>query len=317
MYVASSQRRGPSPASPFHRVASPAGAAPLGPHSSSSLHGSRRSDRPRSPSHDRSRSRDAFSGHPRPSRRSHERFEERDVPSDTPAHSRRPRDRESPSRRHLDFPSKSPRSGSLRRGRILRQGNVSLLEGHPLLSEGASLLTLHSRSDSPLGGPLRLLKSDSLHGGPLRLLKSDSPHGGRLLTLKSDSPHGGHLRLPRGASPQRGHPHPSEWDSLQKQGLAPPGDPFLGSHVLQDRTPPGIPPLQREVPLPLNDDAMSRVTLSLLITITHLELRLESLLKGDPIQDHLLTTLPRLHGRRRKLMRPQCHRRLRLWLTSS
>ena len=201
-------------------------------------------------------------------------------------------------------PHRPARSGSLRRGRILRHGNVSLLEGHPLLSEGASLLTLHSRSDLPLGGPLRLLRSDS-------------PHGGRLFRLRSDSPHGGHLRLPRGASPQRGHPHPSEWDSLQKQGLAPPGDPFLGSHVLQGHTPPGIPPLQREVPLPLNDDAMSRGTQSLLITITHLGLRLESLLKGDPIQDLLLTTLPRLHGRRRKLMRPLCHRRLRRWLTLS
>ena len=117
VYVASSQRRGPSPASPFHRVA-----APLGPHSSSSLHGSRRSDRPRSPSHDRSCSRDAFSGHPRPSRRSHERYEERAVPSDAPAHRRRPRDRESPSRRHLDFPSKSP---SPRQKRFASQGSHS------------------------------------------------------------------------------------------------------------------------------------------------------------------------------------------------
>ena len=107
LYVASSHRRGPSPAFSSHRVASPPGAAPLGPHSSS-LRGSRRSDRPRSPLHDRSRSRDAFSGHPRPSRRSHERYEERAVPSDAPAHRRRPRDRDSPSRRHLDFPSKSP-----------------------------------------------------------------------------------------------------------------------------------------------------------------------------------------------------------------
>ena len=122
VYVASSQRRGPSPASSFHRVASPAGAAPLGPHSSSSLHGSRRSERPRSPSHDRSRSKDAFSGHHRPSRRSHERFEERDDPSDAPAHRRRPRDRELPSRRHLDFPSKSP---SPRQKRFASQGSHS------------------------------------------------------------------------------------------------------------------------------------------------------------------------------------------------
>ena len=139
------------------------------------------------------------------------------------------------------------------------------------------------------------------------------PHGGRLLRLRSDSPHGGHLRLPRGASPQRGHPHPSEWDSLQTQGLAPPGDPFLGSHVLQGHTPPGIPSLLREVPLPLNDDVMSRGTRSLLINITHLELRLESLLKGDPIHDLRLTTLLLLRGRKRKLMRPLCHRRSRPW----
>ena len=121
LYVASSHRRGPSPAFSSHRVASPPGAAPLGPHLSS-LRGSRRSDRPRSPSHDRSRSRDAFSGHPRPSRRSHERYEERAVPSDAPAHRRRPRDRESPSRRHLDFPSKSP---SPRQKRFASQGSPS------------------------------------------------------------------------------------------------------------------------------------------------------------------------------------------------
>ena len=107
LYVASSHRHGPSPASSSHRVVSPPDVAPLGPHSSS-LHGSRRSDRPRSPSHDRSRSRDAFSGHPRLSRRLHERYVERFVPSDAPSHRRRPRSRESPSPRHLDFPSKSP-----------------------------------------------------------------------------------------------------------------------------------------------------------------------------------------------------------------
>ena len=63
----------------------------------------------------------------------------------------------------------------------------------------------HTRSDSPLGGHLRLLRSDS-------------PHGGLLRRLRSDSPHGGHLRLLRSDSPPRGHPHLSEWDSLQTQG---------------------------------------------------------------------------------------------------
>ena len=162
----------------------------------------------------------------------------------------------------------------------------------------------HTRSDSPLGGHLRLLRSDS-------------PHGGRLLRLRSDSPHGGHLRLLRSDSPQRGHPHLSEWDSLQTQGLAPPGDPFLGILALQGHAPPGIPSLQREVPLPLNDDAMSREIQSLLSNITHLELRLGSLLKRDPIHGLLLPTLLLLRERKKKLMRPLCHRRSRLWWTSS
>ena len=134
LYVASSHRRGPSPASASHRVVSPPDAAPLGP-PSSALHGSRRSDRPKSPSHDRSRSRDAFSGHPRLSRRSHERYVERFVPSDAPSHRRRPRSRESPSPRHLDFPSKSPsphqkrfaskRSPSSSRERFVSRGSPS------------------------------------------------------------------------------------------------------------------------------------------------------------------------------------------------
>ena len=124
----------PLPIAVDSRQPSPPGAAPLGPHSSS-LRGFRRSDRPRSPSHDRSRSRDAFSGHPRPSRRSHERYEERVVPSDAPAHRRRPRSRDSPSPRQLDFPSKSPlprqkrfasqRSPSSSRERFASRGSSS------------------------------------------------------------------------------------------------------------------------------------------------------------------------------------------------
>ena len=124
----------PLPIAVDRRQPSPPGAAPLGPHSSS-LRGSRRSDRPRSPSHGRSRSRDAFSGHPRPSRRSHERYEERVVPSDAPAHRRRPRSRDSPSPRQLDFPSKSPsprqkrfasqRSPSSSRERFASRGSSS------------------------------------------------------------------------------------------------------------------------------------------------------------------------------------------------
>ena len=129
-----------------------------------------------------------------------------------------------------------------------------------------------SQSSHILIGPDWTLNQDIV----LRLFRSDSPHGGRLLRLRSDSPHGGHLRLPRSDSLQRGHPHLSGWDSLQTQGLAPPGDPFLGINAIQGRAPPGIPSLQREVPLPLNDDAMSRETQSLLINIAHLDLELFS-----------------------------------------
>ena len=95
---------GPSPTS--HGVASP-GVEPLGPHSAT-LRGSPCQDRPRSPSHDRSRARDAYSSHHRFSSHSHERYDQRVAYSDAPAHRRRPRSRESPPSRHLDFTSKSP-----------------------------------------------------------------------------------------------------------------------------------------------------------------------------------------------------------------
>ena len=95
---------GPSPTS--HEVASP-GVEPLGPHSAT-LRGSPCPDRPRSPSHDRSRTRDAYSSHHCFSSRSHERYDQRVAYSDAPAHRRRPRSRESPPYRHLDFTSKSP-----------------------------------------------------------------------------------------------------------------------------------------------------------------------------------------------------------------
>ena len=95
---------GPSPTS--HGVASP-GVEPLGPHSAT-LRGSPCQDRPRSPSHDRSRARDAYSSHHRFSSRSHERYDQRVAYSDALAHGRRPRSRESHPSRHLDFTSKSP-----------------------------------------------------------------------------------------------------------------------------------------------------------------------------------------------------------------
>ena len=102
LYASSSHRRGPSPAFASHQVVSPSDAAPIRP-DSSSPHGPRRSARPRSPSHDRSRSRDDYSGHLRHSRRSQERYVERFVPSDAPSHSRRPRSWGPPSPRHLEF----------------------------------------------------------------------------------------------------------------------------------------------------------------------------------------------------------------------
>ena len=91
---------GPSPTS--HRIASPS-VDPLAP-----LRGSPCLDRPRSPSHDRSRARDAPGSHHRFSSRSDERYEQRVAYSDAPAHRRRPRSRESHPSRHLDFPSNSP-----------------------------------------------------------------------------------------------------------------------------------------------------------------------------------------------------------------
>ena len=157
---------------------------------------------------------------------------------------------------------------------VLRQHHHSSVCPSPAAIHHALVLCHSRRSQSSrmLIGPEWTLNQDIV----LRLFWSDSPHGGRLLRLRSDSPHGGHLRLPRSDSLQRGHPHLSEWDSLQMQGLAPPGDPFLGIHALQGHAPPGIPSLQREVPLPLNDDAMSRETQSLLINIAHLDLELFS-----------------------------------------
>ena len=101
-------RRGRSPSFTSHRVVSPSDAhRPLRP-DSSSLHRPRLSPRPRSPSQDRSRSRDDYSGHRRHSRRSQERYLERFVSSAAPSHGRRPRSRGSPSPTRLEFSRESP-----------------------------------------------------------------------------------------------------------------------------------------------------------------------------------------------------------------
>ena len=113
LYASSSHLCGPSPAFASHRVVSPSDAHPLRP-DSSSLHGPRLSSRPRSPSQDRSRSRDDYSGHLRHSRRSQERYLEQFVPSDVPSHSRRPRSWGSPSPKRLEFSRESPSQHQMR-----------------------------------------------------------------------------------------------------------------------------------------------------------------------------------------------------------
>ena len=113
LYASSSHRHGPSPAFASHRVVSPSDAHPLR-SDSSSLHGPRLSSRPRSPSQDRSRSRDDYGGHLRHSRRSQERYLELFVPSDAPSHNRSPRSRGSPSPKRLEFSRESPSQHKMR-----------------------------------------------------------------------------------------------------------------------------------------------------------------------------------------------------------
>ena len=184
LYVASSHRRGPSPAFSSYRVVSPPDAAPLGPHSSS-LRGSRRSDRPRSPSHDRSRSRDAFSSHPRPSRRSHERYEERVVPSDAPAHRRRSRSRDSPSPRNLDFPSKSP---SPRQKRFASQRSPSSSRERFASRGSSSPKRMRVASDAPYQERFASRRSPSSPQERFASRRSPSPPQKRFASKGSPSP---------------------------------------------------------------------------------------------------------------------------------
>ena len=114
LHASSSCRRGRSPSFTSHRVVSPSDAHhPLRP-DSSSLHRPRLFPRPRSPSQDRSRSRDDYSGHYRHSRRSQERYLERFVSSAAPSHGRSPRSRESPSPKRLEFSRESPSQHQMR-----------------------------------------------------------------------------------------------------------------------------------------------------------------------------------------------------------
>ena len=144
LHASSSHRRGRSPSFASHRVASPsAGHRSLRP-DSSSLHGPHLSTRPRSPSQDRSRSRDDYSGHRRHSRRSQERYVERFGSSAAPSHGRRPRSRGSPSPKRLEFSRESPSQHEMR---------------------------FASRS------PLRNTRCDSHHKGHLRNTSCDSQQG--------------------------------------------------------------------------------------------------------------------------------------------
>ena len=102
----SSGRRGRSPFFTSHRAVSPSDAHHPRRPDSSSLHRPRLSPRHRSPSQDRFRSRDAYSGHHRHSRRSQERYQDRFASSAAPSHSRRPRSRGSPSPKRLEFSSR-------------------------------------------------------------------------------------------------------------------------------------------------------------------------------------------------------------------
>ena len=131
LQASSSRRRGRSPSFTSHRVVSPSDAHhPLRP-DSSSLHRPRLSPRPRSPSQDRSRSRDDYSGHHRHSRRSQERYLKRFVSSATPSHGRRP-----------VHGGPLLLSGWNSQGSpLLNSGCDSHQEGHPLQSEWALLLT--------------------------------------------------------------------------------------------------------------------------------------------------------------------------------
>ena len=89
---------------------------------SSSLNRPRLSPSTRSPSQDRSHSRDDYSGHYRHSRRSQERYLERFVSSAAPSHGRRPRSRGSPSPKRLEFSRESP---SQQRMRFASRGSPS------------------------------------------------------------------------------------------------------------------------------------------------------------------------------------------------
>ena len=276
LYASSSHRRGPSPAFASHRFVSPSDAHPFRP-DSSSLHGPRLSSRPRSPSQDRSCSRDDYSGHLRHSRRSQELYLERFVPSDAPSHSRRPHSRGSPSPKRLEFSRESHsqhqmrfasrRSPSQHKMRFASRRSPSPGEwdphqgGHPLHSEWDSHQEGHplqSEWDSLLPPPQRMefasRKSPSQQRMELASRGPPSPKRMGFAPRGSPSPSEWDLH-------QEGHPLQSEWDSLLTPGLVAARDPFQGI-LLQGHATQGIPFLQRASPLCLSEwDSLQEILL--------------------------------------------------------
>ena len=189
---------GPSPTS--QGVASP-GVEPLGPHSAT-LRGSPCQDRPRSPSHDRSRARDALIAVIIASVAVHTNATISESLIATPLHTEG-----DPVLGSRILPDIWTSPASPLRLTIRHRENVSHLMchsrgdpppgGHRLLGGPSRLL----RGASPHGGPSRLLRGASPHGGPLRLLRGASPHGGPRRLLRNVLPHGGPRLLLRGASP--------------------------------------------------------------------------------------------------------------------
>ena len=194
LYASSSHRRGASLAFASHQVVSPSDAAPLRP-DSSSPHGPRRSARPRSPSHDRSRSRDDYSGHLRHSRRSQERYVERFVPSDAPSHSRRPRLRGPPSPRHQEFTRESPSQHQMR----FASRRSPSQHQRRFASRSSSPKRMGFASDAGPSSSRRPLSRDSRSPRPRSSMDSLSPRRG------SPSPKRRRYESRDSASPQRQH----------------------------------------------------------------------------------------------------------------
>ena len=194
---------------------------PLGPHSAS-LRGSHCPDRPRSPSHDRPRTRDAYSGHHRLSSRSYECYEERVAYSDAPAHRRRPRSRESPPSRHLDFSCRSPSPHHSSSRERFAAGGSSSPERMRFASNGPYQRRSTSRwSPSPPQERFASRRSPSPTQRRVASRRSPSPTQRRVASRQSPSPTQRRVASRRSPSPtqrrvaSKGSPPP------KRMGFAP------------------------------------------------------------------------------------------------